>query len=154
MRAESSCFTFDKRSYIGQISDNFGQGIGLDINIPIYNANRTSIAIQRAELNILNQKVINAQNEQQLKTNIQRAIAAAKAAKKQFVAAEKTVKALQEAYKNTETRFKLGAINTFEYTTSKNTLDQAEVDLIIAKYNYLYTLKVVDFYEGNKITLK
>ena len=145
---------YSKRSYFGQISDNFGQGIGIDVNIPIFNANRTDIAVQRAQLGILNQKISNAQNEQQLKTDIQRAIANARAAKKQYEAADKTVNALKEAYKNTEKRFQLGAINTFEYTTSKNTLDQAEVDLIIAKYNYLYTLKVVDFYEGNKITLK
>jgi outer membrane protein len=146
--------TLYEPSYFRQVSDNFGQGIGLDINIPIFNANRASIAIQRAELNIINQTIVNQQNEQQLKSDIQRAIAAAKAAKKQFEAAEKTVSALQEAYKNTQKRYELGSINTFEFTTSKNILDQAEVDLIIAKYNYLYTLKVVDFYEGNKLTLR
>lgn len=145
---------YDERSYFGQISDNFGQGLGLDIRIPIYNANQTNIAIQRAELNIISQTITNTQNEQQLKTDIQRAIAAAKAAKKQYEASQKTVSALQEAYKNTEKRYELGAINTFEFTTSKNRLDQAEVNLIIDKYNYLYTLKVVDFYEGNKITLR
>jgi outer membrane protein len=146
--------SFPNRSYFGQVSDNFGQGLGLDIRIPIYNANQTSIAIQRAELNIISQTITNTQNEQQLKTDIQRAIAGAKAAGKQYEASKKTVSALQEAYKNTEKRYELGAINTFEFTTSKNRLDQAEVDLIIAKYNYLYTLKVVDFYEGNKITLR
>ena len=146
--------TFGKRAYFDQIQDNFGQGIGLDIRIPIYNANRTNIALQRAKLNILQQGIANQQNEQQLKADIQRSIAAAKAAKKQYEAAHKTVKALREAYANTEKRFELGAINTFEYNTSKNTLDQAEVELIIAKYNYLYTLKVIDFYEGKKITLR
>jgi len=145
---------FENRSYFGQISDNFGQGIGLNLNVPIYNGERTSIAKQRAEIGILNQRIINNQNEQVLKADIQRAIADAKAAKKQFEAADKTVNALKEAYTNTEKRYQLGAINTFEYTTSKNTLDQADVDLIIAKYNYLYTVKVVDFYEGNKLTLK
>ncbi len=145
---------YPERSYFGQLSDNFGQGLGLDIRIPIYNANQTNIAIQRAELNIISQRITNTQNEQQLKTDIQRAIAAAKAAAKQYEASQKTVSALQEAYKNTEKRYELGAINTFEFTSSKNRLDQAEVDLIIAKYNYLYTLKVVDFYEGNKITLR
>ncbi len=146
--------SFDKRKYFGQISDNFGQGIGLSLQVPIYNADRTNIAIERAQIGILNQKITNAQNEQRLKADIQQAIANAKAAKKQFEAADKTVKALQEAYKNTEKRYQLGAINTFEYTTSKNTLDQALVELIIAKYNFLYTVKVVDFYEGEKLSLK
>ncbi len=145
---------FEKTKYFKQISNNFGQGIGLTLQVPIYNADRTNIAIERAQLGILNQKVTNAQNEQQLKADIQQAIANAKAAKKQFEAADKTVNALQEAYKNTEKRYQLGAINTFEYTTAKNTLDQAQVELIIAKYNFLYTVKVVDFYEGEKLSLK
>ena len=145
---------FEKTKYFKQISNNFGQGIGLTLQVPIYNADRTNIAIERAQLGILNQKVTNAQNEQQLKADIQQDIANAKAAKKQFEAADKTVNALQEAYKNTEKRYQLGAINTFEYTTAKNTLDQAQVELIIAKYNFLYTVKVVDFYEGEKLSLK
>ncbi|MFK7807606.1 MAG: TolC family protein [Saprospiraceae bacterium] len=151
---EEPTFVQSKRAYFDQLSDHFGQGVGLDINIPIYNANRTSIAIQRAELNIISQQITNTQNEQQLKTDIQRAIAASKAGKKQYEASQKTVDALREAYSNTEKRYELGAINTFEYTTAKNQLDQAEVSLIIDKYNYLYTLKVVDFYLGNKITLR
>jgi len=140
--------------YFDQLSDNFGQGLGIDIRVPIYNANQTNIAIQRAELNIVSQTITNTQNEQQLKTDIQRAIADAKAAQKQYEASQKTVSALKEAYKNTEKRYELGAINTFDFTSSKNRLDQAEVSLIIDKYQYLYTLKVVDFYEGNKITLR
>lgn len=146
--------TFPKRQYFGQISDNFGQGVGVSLSVPIYNGDRTDIAIERAQLGILNQKVINAQNEQQLQSDIQQAIANAKAAKKQFEAADKTVDALEQSYSNTEKKFKLGAINTFEYTSAKNTLDLAKVDLIIAKYNYLYTIKVIDFYRGEKITLK
>ncbi len=90
---------YDKRKYFDQLSDNFGYGAGIDISIPIFNADRTNIAVQRAKLNILNQQINNAQNEQQLKTDIQRAIANARAAKKQYEAADKTVKALKEAYK-------------------------------------------------------
>ena len=104
-------------------------------------------------MNILNTQITANQNKQQLKVDIQRAIADAKAAKKEFEATSKTVEALDAAYKNTEKRYKLGAVNTFEYTTAKNRLDQAEVDVIIAKYRYLYTAKVVEFYEGKKLTL-
>jgi len=74
-----------------------------------------------------------------------------RANKKQFEASEKTVNALNFAYINTEKRYKLGAVNTFEYTTAKNNLDQAAIDLIIAKYNYLYSLQVLDFYQGKRL---
>ena len=145
---------FGKRSYLNQLNDNFGQSLGVSINIPIYNQNQTNIAIERAKLNVLNNRITSQQNKQQLKTDIQMAIANSRANKKQFEASEKSVAALRDAYSNTEKRYQLGAVNTFEFTTAKNNLDQAEVDLIIAKYNYLYSLKVVDFYQGKKISLR
>lgn len=142
------------RGYFNQLSDNFGQSLGLNVSIPIYNQSRTRLAEERAQLNILNTQITAQQNKQRLKVDIQRAIATAKANKKQFEASEKTVSALDAAYINTEKRYKLGASNTFEYATAKNTLDQANIDLIIAKYNYLYSLKVLDFYQGKRLELK
>ncbi|MEL6867812.1 MAG: TolC family protein, partial [Bacteroidota bacterium] len=65
----------------------------------------------------------------------------------------RTVEALRLAYDNAQKRFDLGVINTFEYTTSKNNLDQAEVDLIVAKYDYVFRLKIVDFYTGKKLSV-
>jgi len=146
--------TFGKRGYFNQLNDNFGQSLGLNVSIPIYNQARTRLAKERAQLNILNTQIAAQQNKQQLKVDIQRAIANARANKKQFEASEKTVSALDLAYLNTEKRYKLGAVNTFEYTTAKNNLDQAAIDLIIAKYNYLYSLQVLDFYQGKRLELK
>lgn len=145
---------FGKRKYFDQINDNFGQSLGVNVNIPIYNRNQTKIAKERAKLNYLNTQITAQQNKQQLKVDIQRAIASARANKKQYEAATKTVESLEAAYANTEKRYKLGAINTFEYTTSKNNLDLAKIDQLIAKYNYLYSLKVVEFYQGKKLDLK
>ena len=143
-----------KRGYFSLLNENFGQSLGLNVSIPIYNQAQTRLAKERAQLNILNTQIAAQQNKQQLKTDIQRAIATARANKKQFEASEKTVAALDLAYINTEKRYKLGAVNTFEYTTAKNNLDQATINLIIAKYNYLYSLQILDFYQGKKLELK
>ncbi|MEL6926473.1 MAG: TolC family protein, partial [Bacteroidota bacterium] len=143
-----------RRSFGDQLSDFLGQSIGFSINIPIYNNHRTKIEMERAELGILTQQVQNDQIRQQLKTDVQRSIADATAAKKALEASQKTVESLRTAYDNTQKRYTLGAVNTFELTTAKTNLDNAEIDLIIARYDYLYKLKIVDFYQGNKITLK
>ncbi len=144
---------FGDRSYTDQLNDNFGQSVGVSINIPIYNKHRNQINMDRAQLGILNSEITHEQNKQQLKADIQRSIADAKAAKKQLEAAQKTVDALAASYDNTEKKFNLGAANTFEFTSAKNQLDLSKVDLTIAKYDYLYKLTIVDFYQGKKITL-
>ncbi len=144
---------FFTQRYFNQLTANFGQQIGLSLNIPIYNNSQTDIAMERAELNMKSTELNNNIVKQRLKQDIQRAIADAKAAKKALDASQKSVDALKLAYENTEKRFKLGAVNTFQFTTSKNNWDQAKVNLIVSKYDYLFKLKVVDFYQGNKITL-
>ena len=148
---------FDNREdnpYFNQLNENFGQNIGLSLSVPIYNNHQSRIAMDRADLNMLNAQYTSEINKQNLKTNIQTAIANARAAKRTLAAANRTVEASQAAFQNSEKQFNLGTINTFEYATAKNNLDQAEVDLIIAKYDYIFKLKVLDFYQGKKLELK
>ena len=140
--------------YFNQLDENFGQNIGLRLSVPIYNNHQARIQMDQAELNMINTQYTSEINKQNLKNNIQTAIANARAAKRTLRASETTVEASRAAFQNSEKQFQLGAINTFEYATAKNNLDQAEVDLIIAKYDYLFKLKVLDFYQGKKLELK
>jgi len=144
---------FPRKKYFNQVGDNFGQNIGVNLSIPIYNRGQTNTAIQRTEIALKNQRIQEDLIKQQLKQDIQTAIADATAGYKNYIAAQKTEAALATAYTNTEKKFKLGASNTLEYTTAKNQLDRARVDTIIAKYDYIFKLKVVEFYEGKKIEL-
>ena len=145
--------TFPKKSYGDQLNENFGQSVGISLRIPIYNNHRNSIAVERARLGVLNQEVFNRQAEQTLKTNIQQAIASARAAKLSHQASLRSVEAAQAAYDNAKKRFDLGGINSLEFTNARNLLDQAQVTLIQAKYQYLFNLKVVDFYLGKPLNL-
>lgn len=144
---------FPKLGYGAQLNQNFGQNIGLSLRVPIYNNNSNRINIERAQLAIRNQEVINNQVKQRLKADIQAAIANARAAKKSYEATQRANEAAQASFNNAEKRFTLGAINTFEFSTAKANLDRSEIDLITAKYQYLFNLKVVDFYLGKQLTL-
>ena len=144
---------YENVSYSDQINENFGQAVGASLSIPIYSNHRNRIQMERARLNALNTEVANRQQRNQLKTDVQRAIADARAARETYAATQRSVEAAQGAFDNAEKRFQLGAINTLEYTTARNNLDRAEVDLIRAKYQYIFNLKTVDFYLGRPITL-
>ena len=152
-RFELEGITFPKSPYFDQIGDNFGQGINLNVRVPIYDNHRNNIAMERARLNVLNTQMTNRLLKQTLKADVQRAIADAKAARLNYDASVKSTAAQEIAFENAEKRYKLGAINSFEYSTIQNTLDQARVNLIIAKYDYLYKLTIVDYYKGKEITL-
>ncbi|MFN7117234.1 MAG: TolC family protein [Saprospiraceae bacterium] len=144
---------FDNNPYFDQINQNFGQGIGVSLNIPILNNFRSRLGVERAQVTVLNAEVTSQQTRQQLKTNIQSAIANARAAKRSYEAAQRSVEANQIAFQNAQRRFDLGAVNSLEYTTARNNLDQAQISLIQAKYQYVFNVKQVEFYLGQELKL-
>ena len=148
--------TFDipTLGYFKQIDQNFGQGLGVSINIPIYQNGRNRLSVERARLTLLNSEMQNTQTQQQLKNDIQTAIANARAGRKQLDAAQKSFTAMQTAFQNMEKRHAIGAVNSFDLTTARNNLNTAENDLIVAKYDYLFRLKILDFYQGKPLDLK
>lgn len=139
--------------YFDQLTDNFGQSIGASLNIPIYSNHRNKINIERARLNVINQELQGLQVRQNLKTDVQRAIADARASQRSLEAARVAVDAAETAYENAQRRFDLGAINSLEFTTARNNLDQARIRLLRARYSYVFNVKRVEFYQGKAITL-
>jgi outer membrane protein len=143
-----------KKPYFDQIGDNFGQGLGFNVQMPIWDGYQRKTTIQRQKLAVENQTIALDRTKQQLKSDVQNAIASARAARKQYEASQKTFEAQKSAFDATEKRFQIGAANGFEFTQSRFQLDTAERDVVVAKYDYLFRVKIVEFYEGKKLTLK
>jgi len=149
----SSVSNFQNDPYGDQLNNNFGQTVGAQINIPIYNNHRTAINVERAKLDIINAEVQNRQAKQQLKADVQSAIANARAARTELTASEKSLEAAKAAFDNSQKRYDLGAINTLELTTAKTNLDTAALNVARAKYDYVFRLKIIDFYLGKELSL-
>ena len=150
---ESTIPITDKSSYWQQFSDNLGYGLGLNLNIPIYNRGSVRTRIKSAELDLNSTALQVEQNKENLKATIQRAIADAKASKRAFNAAQKTLDAQKISYENIQKRLDLGSANTYELIEAKNRFDSAANSLIINKYDYLFRLKVIDYYLGKPLKI-
>ena len=97
---------------------------------------------------VINAEVRQRQVEQQLKATIQNAIANANGTKIALEVTQSALVAAKASFQNAQKKHELGAINTLAYTTTKTNLDTAELDLVRAKYDYLFRLKIIDFYMG------
>ncbi len=143
----------EKTPYSDQVNDNVSYGVGVSLSIPIYNNYRVTAGIQRAKLNQDRMKIVLEQEKQKLKSNIQQAWANCKAAKSTYEASELSVQAQKKAYDNAQKRFDIQAINSFELTNMKMAYDNASINNLIAKYDYLFKVKVLDFYIGKPIKI-
>lgn len=143
----------EKTPYKDQLDQNFGQNLGLSLSLPIFNNGRSAANLQRAEISTKIADVRNEQVKQQLRSEVQTALANARAAQRAYEASLKSYEAARRAFENAQKRFDLGSINTLEYTSARNALDVAENDLTFNRYDYLFRLKILDFYLGREIKL-
>lgn len=139
--------------YFGQLNENLNGSVGVFVNVPIYDRGATNTAIEQAKLRQLTQQISNRRIRQNIETQVQQALADAKAAAKQMQAAQKTLDASQKAFSNTQKRYEIGATTLLDFNTSQNNLNQAEFNMIIAKYDYIFKIKILEFYQGKPITL-
>lgn len=136
-----------------QLNQNFNKSFGFRLNIPIFNGLQTNMAYRNAKLNALYAYYNYENSEITLRKNIQQAYADAMGALKRYHATEKSVNSLQEAYNYAKEKFDVGMATALDYNTAKTNLTKAESDMAQAKYNYIFKIKVLDYYEGKPLKL-
>jgi outer membrane protein len=141
------------RPFGNQISDNFNQSVALYLSIPIFNGMQNHIGVKNARLALVNARYSLELQEQLLLQEIQQAHADANAAMKSYLAAKKSLDALNEAFLYATERFSVGLINSLEYNDAKNRLMAAEAQMLSARYEYIFKTRLLDFYMGKEITL-
>ncbi len=144
---------FQKPAYTTQLDNNLSYGFGLGVSIPIYNNGSTKSAVQRAKLNALNSQYNYDQLLENLKITVQTSLADARAAKKKFEASGKSLAAQTLAFQNTSRRLEIGTANTFEWESQKTQMENAEIQNLIDKYDYLFKIKILEFYLGKSLKL-
>lgn len=145
---------FTENNYFSQLDFNLRRFVSISLNIPIFNnwqvkANvaNAQIGLDRAELDAVNQRT-------QLRQTIEQAYLDAKSAAKSFFANQRQVESLQTAFRNTEIRYQAGGIDAVDFNQAKNELNTAESNLVRSKYNYLFSIKVLDFYQGKPLNFQ
>ena len=140
-------------AYLEQLDQNFSQSVGMSLSVPIYNQNRNRINVQRAELQRLGADIEVTQAENQLRSDIERALGDLRAARQTYRAAEISVDAAQRAYEVADRRFSAGAANSLDLTTAANRLEQARVEFTRSKYQLIFNREVIQFYLGQELSL-
>ncbi|CAN5252116.1 TolC family protein [soil metagenome] len=144
---------FGKTKYAKQISQNFSQNIGIALSIPIFNNGINRINYQRAKLDLLNLQQTKAQIDQTLQSNIYNAYASAIAALEKFNASNVSVASAQKAYDFASKRYEVGLLSTIDLITNQNNLLSAKLQQLANQYDYVFKMKVLEFYKGQGIKL-
>ncbi len=136
-----------------QLKDNFSQSLSFSLSIPLFNGWMTNSSIANAKIAVMSAKNDLQKTKNKLRKQAEQVRADVIASEKQFQFTQKSAEALQESFAYNEQKFNEGMLNVYDYNDAKNKFIKAQSDLLQAKYDYLFKIKILDFFMGNPLTL-
>lgn len=138
--------------FLDQFNENrsFRGTVGLEV--PIFNNNRTKVAVNKAKINYLQAENDEAIARRNLEKTIAQAILDLRSANKQYFASQVAFNTSRVAYETIKERYDVGMANSIEMFTAQTNMNKAEFEMIRRKYEMVFRGKVIDYYIGNPIT--
>ncbi len=93
------------------------------------------------------------QEKQTLKQDIYRAYTDAIAAIEKFNASQKSVAAAQKAFDFAQKRYDLNLVSTYDLVNTQNNLLRARLEMISAQYDFVFKMKLLELYKGQRLKL-
>lgn len=145
--------SYGKTSYTDQLNQNFRQNVGLGLSIPIFNNGQNRINYETSKLNYRNAELQVEQANVKLKQDIYVAYTNVVNALQRYNASTRSVESAQKAYDFAVKRYEVGLLNTLELITNQNNLSRAKLQALINQFDYVFRMKLLEFYKGKGLTL-
>lgn len=128
--------------------------LGFNLQVPVFSGWATRTAVKNSRIALLNSQYQLELVKNQLKKEIQQSMADAGAALVKYNATQKSLTYLEQAFSYTEQKYSSGLLTALDYNIAKNNLVKAQSELLQAKYNYIFNLRILDFYRGIPVELR
>ena len=130
-----------------------GISFGAQVNVPIFNGWSTRNNVNRAKISLDRAQLQFEQTKLDLEATVQQRYVDVLTFQKAYEAALKTLEARRLAYDYAKQRFDVGIMNSFDFSQAQARLDNAEADAIRTKYDYIFRLKILEFFYGIPLSL-
>ncbi len=137
-------------TYMDQIQDNLGKGVGVTLSIPILDGFRRRINVSRAKLELRNAEIDLETTENNLQQQTAQVLINLQTAKEKYLELREQVEAYKESFRVAEVRFEAGDINSVEFLLQKNKYDQANISLVVAQYEWQLRQRIANYYNGRR----
>ncbi|MEO6686802.1 MAG: TolC family protein, partial [Dyadobacter sp.] len=138
--------------YLDQLNFNRNSSVNISLRIPIFTNFQVRYNLANAKLQQRTTEFQAQQVQLTIRKNVEQAYIDMNNAAKRYSATANQVRALAEAFRISQVRFDVGAINSVEYNIAKANLDRANGNLIQTKYDYVFRTKILDFYMNRPLS--
>jgi outer membrane protein len=136
-----------------QVKNNFGQSIGVGVSFNIFNQYQSRSQWQRAKVQLQQYELQQRLDNATLQSDIYNAYELAVTALQKFHASERQVQVTEQAADFSNKRYSLGLLNVLDLITTQNNLLKARIEMVRNKYDFVFKMKVLEFYKGQGIRL-
>ena len=141
-------YTYRKQPFFSQLNQNFNQSVGLNLSVPIFNGLSARTNYQKSKISIRNQELQKELDNQTLKQDIYKAYNASMVALEKLNAGKKTLETAERTLYYAQKRYDVGLMGTFELITNQNNLFTAKLQDALNRFDYVFKMKVLEFYKG------
>ena len=134
--------------FFDQFNSNKGQSFGVQLSIPIFNGFAARNNVDRSKVAYERSKIALEQQSLDLQRNVYTAFADAKGALKSYESSLVALESRQQSYNYAKERFDVGLMNAFDLSQSQTLLATAQSEVLRTKYDYIFKIKIVEFYFG------
>jgi outer membrane protein len=145
-------FNRENIPYFSQFGNNQNMNVGIGMNIPIFNGFNKKFQMQTTKIQKMQAELNTEGTQLGIRQNIEQAYITMLNAAKSYSASTAQANALERSFVAAESRYSQGASNFVDYNLAKTNLDRALATEIQAKYEYLFRLKILDFYQNKPLT--
>lgn len=138
--------------FFDQFNNNKGHNFGVQVNIPIFNKFSIKNGVDRSKIAMERSKIALQQSELDLERNVYTAITNAKGALNAYDSAVTALDARKEAFNYASEKYAVGMMNSFDFNQSQTLYSNAQSEVLRTKYDYIFKVKIVEFYFGIPIT--
>ncbi len=144
-------FSNNTIGYTDQLNNNISNTFGFSLTVPLFNALSQRNRIKQARLTFKNTELAQSTTKIQLNQDINRAYVNMNTSADRYKTILLQVDAFTESFRAAGVRFQQGVGTSIDYLITKNSLDRANISLIIAKYDFVLRTKILDYYQGKPL---
>lgn len=149
----SPLFYIQEGGFFPQYKENFGQQGGVSLNIPIFNKGITKLQVEQSRLNESIAKVTMQQQRQVVRENVQKAQFDVDANYEIYLSAVQAEKSTKLALDFADKSYAAGRSTIYDVNIARNNYANAQGSVAQSKFNYLFSLKLLNFYAGIPLSL-
>ncbi|MBC7947101.1 MAG: TolC family protein [Chitinophagaceae bacterium] len=140
-----------KIGYMDQLDNNLYTSFGFNLSIPIFNSLVQRNRVKQAGIRLRSAELVANTTRTQLSQDIELAFVNMTSAADRYKVLLEQVSAFDESFRAAGILFQQGVGTSIDYLTAKNNLDRASINLIIARYDYVLRMKILDYYQGKQL---